>query len=68
MSKYKILEEWFEVDSSTGLFVRYAEINPEHGGKSKIIKLTVDNGIPFNTLSNGYHEVKKGVKNERKIN
>lgn len=57
--KYKILNEWFEKDPKTGSFVRFAEVNPNDGGKSTVIKLTVDSGVPFNTISNGYHEKKE---------
>jgi len=57
--QYKILDEWFEVDITTELFTRYAKIQPSDGGVPIVIKLIVDNGIPFNTLSNGYHETKE---------
>ncbi len=40
--------------------MRYAKINPMEGGKETVIKLTVDNGIPFNVLHNGYHEINEG--------
>jgi len=53
--KYKIIEEWFEKDSRTGGFARYAEVKAELGGKSTIIKLTVDpwasKTVWFNMLS-----------------
>ena len=56
MQKFKVLEEWYEKDTRTGQFVHYVEVNPQEGGASTTLKLKVDSGQPFNTLSNGYHE------------
>ena len=56
--RYKVLAEWFEEDPDTGLFIRYADINPVEGGKSIIIKLSVDVGVPVG-MHNGYQKVKE---------
>ena len=55
MQKFKVLEEWYEKDTRTGQFIHCVEVNPIEGGKSEIIRLTVDSDVPFNSLKNGYH-------------
>ena len=57
--QYKILNEWFELNTDTELFTRYAKVQPSDGGVPIVIKLLVDNGIYYNTLTNGYHETKE---------
>ena len=56
MQKYKILNEYFEKDTKTGQFIRYAEVNRQEGGQSTVLVLKVDSDVPFNSLKNGYHE------------
>ena len=61
MQKFKILEEWLEVDEKTGQYIRYARIKPmSDGGDEKVIRLGFDKSKPFNQLlsDNGYFEVK----------
>ena len=58
--KFKILEEWFDLNEHTGTYVRYAKIKPfGNGGKEKIITLTFDRSPPFNALvsKNGYRAI-----------
>ena len=59
IKKYKILNEHFEKNTDTGLFIRVVEVNPIEGGPSEIIQLTVDSGEFTNTLRNGYHKKEK---------
>ena len=59
MQKYKILNEHFEKNEDTGLFIRVVEVNPIDGGPSEIIQLIVDTGEFTNTLHNGYHKKEK---------